>query len=109
MTETAIIDLITTRLPDDADTYPHWTVRCRWAGEGDSESDSVTFHAAPDARSAVGLSRFVLDRYRNLDTHNLKSAEIRRPDGSWQEVSPPTSQVVAPGWFTFGRLPRRPE
>ena len=108
MTKTTIIDLITTRLAADADAYPEWTVRCTWADAADGKPDSVTFHAAPDERSAVGLARFVLDRYQNLNTRNLKSAEIYRPEGSWEVVPRPMSRVTTPVWFAFPRLPRRP-
>ena len=108
MTNTTIIDLITTRLAAGAGAYPDWTVRCTWADEADDKSDRITFHAAPDERSAVGLARFVLDRYQNLNTRNLKRAEIHRPDGFWENVPRPTSRLTTPVWFAFPRLPRRP-
>jgi len=108
MTKTTIIDLIATRLPDHADTYPDWTIRCTWGGRGDVEEESYSFHAAPNEYSAQGLAGFVLSRYQDLDTRKLKRAEICQPDGAWENVPRPTSRVTAPVQFAFHRLPNRP-
>jgi len=108
MTKTTIIDLIATRLPDDADAYPDWTIRCTWVGDGGGDDDGCTFHAAPNEYSARGLARFILDRYQDLDTRKLKGAEIHRPDGTWENVPRPTGGVTAPVRFAFQRMPRRP-
>jgi hypothetical protein len=108
MTTTAIIDLIATRLPDDGASCPDWAVRCTWADADDCGADNFTFHAGTDECGARSLARFILDRYQNPDTRNLKKAEIRRPDGTWETVPRPMCRVPAPVYFAFQRLPHRP-
>jgi hypothetical protein len=108
VTKTTIIDLMTPRLPDGAETYPNWTIRCTWDRTEDGEK-VYTFHDGTDERTAHNLASFILDRYRDLDLHKLSAVDVRRPDGTWDSVPCPTRPVAAPVRFAFQRQPRIPD
>lgn len=109
MFKTTIIDFVATRLPDDAESYPDWTIRCTWVCTEGEEEVSHTFHGCTHERAARGLARFVLDRYSEIDARMLVSAELLRPDGTWESVPRPNTTVTAPVVFAFQRLPERPK
>ena len=108
MIKSTIIDLLATRLPDDAESYPDWTIRCAWGCEEDGEEVAFTFHRGTSERTAVSLAMFVLDRYLDLDVHKLSRVDVRHPDGEWENIPRPSTRVTAPVLFAFQRLPQRP-
>ena len=109
MTKTTIVDLLARRLPDDAESYPDWTIRCTWACAEDGKGVSRTFHEGTSERTAFGLAMFILDRYLDVDVQRLGSADVLCPNGVWENVPRPVRAVTAPVMFAFQRLPERPE
>ena len=108
MVKTTVIDLMARRLPDSAEEYPPWTLRCTWLLTEGGDKTSQTFHEGTDERVARNLACFVLDRYRDLDMRKLAAVEVRMPDGTWENVPRPTGRVTAPVRFAFQRRPGRP-
>ena len=109
MIKTTIIDFLAKRLPDAAESYPDWTIRCTWGCEEDAREVHHSFHAGTSERTAFGLAMFILDRYLDLDVRKLSRVDVLRPDGAWENVPRPTTTVTAPVMFAFQRLPERPD
>ena len=108
MIKTTIIDFMATRLPDGAETFPDWAIRCTWNRAGDGEEPCYTFHEGMDERTARRLACFILDRYRDLDLQKLNAVDVLRPDGVWDSVPRTTRPMTAPVRFIFQRQPLVP-
>jgi hypothetical protein len=106
--KTTIIDFLAQRLPDAAESYPDWTIRCTWGGVEGGREVGCTFHAGSSERVAFGLAVFILDRYADLDAQRLSRADVLLPDGTWERVERPERALTAPVMFAFQQLPDRP-
>ena len=108
MPRTTIIDFMATRLPDDAETYPDWTIRCTWIFDEVGGEVSQSFHEGTDERTARALAAFILVRFRDVEVRTLAAVDLRTPGGTWENVPQPTAPVTTPVRFAFQCRPGIP-
>lgn len=90
------------------DTYPVWTVRFTWRVTRRSDEPLRTYDGAQDECQAVDRAVFVLDHYQDSAVRELVCVHVKRPDGSWSEVSRSAAGVLPARSFAFQRAPVRP-